>query len=404
MPPFAADDLLTIETLPADRDKPAWANLVAHVKSEAVPDQLRGPGLYALFLDHALFYIGLHVGDTADTMLPVLERWKLHVVGQTLRAKAISFSPGPLNTILQRLDPCGMTDDLAACLPQGRATDCRTAMPHKLLKGSHCTAQKAAFASSHWASLHPKDPNDLLKRITCLFQALPAGWDALLAGAEGKERGAWVREEWLRPAETTLVETFKPACNACVPIGTHRPDVDEGAVSEALETIFPPTLAPFDRAKYDARVAKRKPASRALVEAYAAPGMLADEDVLMLAEDEGVSRGELVFRRNLSQDGAAFVDALIADCPAPFEPYFTNTNDLRIRLGDAGPTLLRLTTAHGQLRCYNKASCDDCADLGLDASAVDGNPMKSMFTIDPASFAPSLLFAVAAKAADAVAR
>lgn len=403
MPPFAAQDLLSVREVAAHPNKPRWANLVAHIHVDPVPRDLCGPGLYALFLDGALFYIGLHVGADADPGLPVLERWKLHVVGQTLRAKAISFSPTPLNQVLRGPDASGLADDLAACLPNGRDTDCHAATPHPLLGGSHCTAQKAAFASAHWDSLCSAAPDALLARITCLFRPLPAGWEALLDGAAGRERGDWAREQWLRPAETALVEQFRPICNACIPIGTHHPGLDAGEVSAALETIFPAALPPFDRAVYDARVSRRRPAPRALVEAYAAPGTVADDHVAELAEDEGLSRGELAFRQRLSPAGTILVDALLDACPAPLEPYFTNVPDLRIRLGEAGRTLMMLRTARGQLHCFSKAEVAAVAALGLAAEPVQNDPMRSRVTLDPAAATPALLLAIAQAAAEAVA-
>lgn len=402
MPPFAAHDLLIAKEVDAHPNKPAWANLVASVSVDPVPQSLRGPGLYALFLDGALFYIGLHVGNDADPDLPVLERWKLHVVGQTLRAKAISFSPTPLNAMLRGEDTTGLVDDLAACLPNGRDTDCRTAMPHALLSGSHCTAQKAAFAGANWATLRNAAPDELLARITCLFRPLPAGWETLLAGAEGQERGEWVREAWLRPAETALVEQFRPVCNACIAIGSHHSGIPASDVSAALETIFPDDLQPFARTVYTERVARRRPAARALVEAYTAPGVEADDQVMALAEDEGLSRGEMAFRHKLSDAGIRLIDTLIDSCPAPLEVYFTNVPDLRIRLGEGGRTLLLLRTAGDRIHCFSKARVSACHALGIAAEPVSNDPMKSRFTFDPADVAPALLLGIAGAAAQAV--
>ena len=100
MPIYRASQLMKLRTVTPPDGKPDWANQIADVTVDRIPDDLCGPGLYALFLDGALFYIGLHVGEQAGADYSVLHRWVLHVVGQTMRSPRISFSRASLRRLL----------------------------------------------------------------------------------------------------------------------------------------------------------------------------------------------------------------------------------------------------------------------------------------------------------------
>ena len=398
MPTYPAAQLLKLRSVTPPADKPAWANQVADVIVDPVPTDLCGPGLYALFLDDSLFYIGLHVGEEAEPGYHVLHRWVLHVVGQTLRSPRISFSRGPLRRLLVGLPADPMTDALAACLPDGRNGDIAALTAHPLLAGSHCTAQKAAFAARHWTVFGPGNEAAMLDRVTCLFQPVASGWETRLEGAEGRERGAWVRERWLRPAETYLVSHFRPTCNAAIPLGTHEDGHGIAEVETAMATALPAVLPVFDRGTYDAHVARRRAAPAAVVAAYVGdPGEPIDAATVALAEEEGLGTGELEFRRKLTEQGRALIDAVRDGCPQACEMYFTEKPDLRVRMaGDRRP-LLTLSTAHGRLRCFTRADATTCRRLGHDAEPVGGDGMRASFYIDPAAaIAGDLLLLVGA--------
>lgn len=385
MPTYPATQLMTLRTVTPPAGKPEWANQIADVIVDPVPADLCGPGLYALFLDGELFYIGLHVGEEAEADYHVLHRWVLHVVGQTLRSPRISFSRRPLQRLFEVPGSWPMIDALADCLPGGRATEVLKVVGHPLLAGSHCTAQKAAFAARHWHAFGPGQEGSLLSRVTCVFQPVAADWETRLVGAEGRERGAWVRERWLRAAETDLVTRFRPACNAAIPLGTHRDGVQVAEVEAAMADTLSIALPAFDRGVYEAHVSRRRAAPASVVAAYvddlAEP---LDVSTVELAEEEGLGRGEFQFRRKLTGAGTAFIDALRDHCPTSCELYFTEKPDLRIRrVGERAP-LLTLSTARGRLRCFARSDVDVCRRLGVEAEPVISDGMQASFYIDPA--------------------
>ena len=385
MPTYSAAQLLSLRTVTPPVGKPEWANQVADVIVDPVPTDLCGPGLYALFLDGELFYIGLHVGEEAEASYHVLHRWVLHVVGQTLRSPRISFSRRPLQRLFDAVKTGPMIDALAACLPDGRSTDVMGVARHPLLAGSHCTAQKAAFAARHWDVFGPGREALLLDRVTCVFQPVAADWETRLAGAVGRERGAWARERWLRTAETDLVKRFRPACNAAIPLGLHRNGVSVAEVEAAMADKLSMGLPAFDRGVYEAHVSRRRAAPAAVVTAYVGdPAEPLDAATVTLAEEEGLGIGELQFRRKLSEAGTAFVDALRDNCPVSCELYFTEKPDLRIRWAGERAPLLTLSNARGRLRCFTRSDAQICRRLGLEAEPVLGDGMQASFYVDPA--------------------
>lgn len=396
MPLYTADQLMTLRTVATPAGKPDWANLVADVDHGPTPPELCGPGLYALFLNDALFYIGLHVGEHAEAEYSVLHRWMRHVVGQTMRSRETSFSRTSLRRLFDTQAGDPVSEGLAACLAEGRDTDLMALAGHPLLKGAHCTAQKAVFAARHWDVFAPGNEDTMLSRITCLFQPVAADWAERLGGAEERERGAWAREAWLRPAETELVNRFRPICNAAIPIGDHRDGVGVDEVATAMAAELPQVLPAFDRTAYAARVTARRAAPASVVEAYGDDARTAiDPEIADIAEEEGLSMGEQEFRRKSSEVGTLFLDQLRDQCPPSIEPYFTEVPDLRLRItGERKPRVI-LTTARGQFRCWTRMSVEVCQKLGFaDATIAGHDPLPVGFYIDPATTAPGAILAL----------
>ncbi len=394
MPAQIASELLTLHPAAVPQGKPVWANLVAKPTARAADAALCGPGLYALFLDGVLFYIGLHVGDQAAPDHSVMVRWHKHVVGQTLRSTQTSFARKGLRDMLDRLPHDPIADALAACLPNGRAQDLSPPFRHPLMKGSHCTLQKAAFAARYWDVFGPGNEATMLDRIQCLFVGVPAGWNDRLEGAIGKERGRWVRERWLRPVEMDLIDAFAPTCNSDVEVGTASNPVTPAEVEAAMIAGLAENAQPFDRRIFEDEILKPRLASRRRLEAYGIePGAEPlDPELAEAAIEDGISEEELALRSKWTPDQARYADALRDLLPSAFELYATGTPDLRVsRSGERRPLLL-LATAHGQLRCSTRLDVDTCRLLGFaDAAPVLNNTMGATFLIDPAVDAPGAL-------------
>lgn len=388
MPLYPASELLTLhpaKTVPPG--KPDWANLVARETAAAASDALCGPGLYALFLDGALFYIGLHVGNQAATDCSVMVRWHKHVVGHTLRSSHTSFSGRGLRETFDHLPDDPIAEALAACLPEGRAQDLSPPFRHPLVDGSHCTPQKAVFAARHWDVFGPGNEQAMLDRIQCLFVAVPAGWNDRLDGAVGKERGRWARSRWLRPVERDLIETFAPPCNSEIDPGTAPARVTPAEVEAAMIAGLTRNAQSFDRRIFDDEILNPRLASRKRLEAHGiepgAPPL--DAELIEEAIEDGISEEELTLRNRWTPDQARYADALRDMLSPAFELYATGIPDLRVtRAGERRPLLL-LATAHKQFRCSTRLDADTCRMLGFaDAKPVLNNTMGATFLLDPA--------------------
>lgn len=394
MPLHTASDLLTVEEGTAPTGKPAWANLAARPTPKAAGDALCGPGLYALFLDGVLFYIGLHVGEQAASTHSVLVRWHKHVVGHTLRSAHTSFSPKGLRATFDHLPDHPVADALAACLPAGRAQDLSPPFQHPLTQGSHCTPQKAVFAAKHWDIFGPGNEATMLDRVQCLFVGVPAGWNDRLTGAEGKERGRWARAKWVRPVERDLIERFRPVCNSEIDPGTAHDHVTPAEVEAAMIAGLSEKAQPFDRKIFEDEILKPRLVSRKQLDAYGIePGTApVDPELVEEAIEDGISEEELRLRALWTADQARYVDALRDMLPAAFELYATGTPDVRVTLAGERRPLLLLATARGQLRCSTRLDAETCRLLAFaDAVPVLNNMMGATFLIDPAVDAPGAL-------------
>jgi hypothetical protein len=383
---------MQIKEVPCRSGKPNWMNLRAHQKERHGHHiELRGPGIYGLFLDGNLFYVGLYKGLNVEPFGgSVIDRWKMHVTYHTLRAPEITFAPGQLNKILELSG--APTEGIADCLPAGRSTDCTRLSPldHPLvaLHGASCTYSKVRFATRHWDTLGSIKGSDLLDRISLFYQRIPDEQNVLLAGATARQQGDWVKEQWLRPVETELIREFLPICNQ------RRADERLGVRVEDLEAAVDRLLArPLEPFARNAAV-QDDPTDVSAPSSVAEP---CDEESV---EVDNMSIGEAGFRRRLSASGHVFVDAFLVGGAPGFQPYFTDNQDLRLRIGTLRSPLLTLSPAHGQLRCQTRASVEACQAIGFlaEPSSPGTGPMKASFYFDPGMTRPEALFAVAGAA------
>ncbi|WP_289016073.1 hypothetical protein [uncultured Methylobacterium sp.] len=428
---FSASDLFTLREVGSRQGKPAWANKRAYRQPrwKGVPEELAGPGIYALLLDNSLFYVGLFAGGIRDPFGgSVLDRWYKHITFQCMRAPEICFAPRELRKILAEIDgPVG--DDIARCLPDGRDTDCSSLDPdfHPLIAGRNgpsCTFRKARFASRHWRSIGPDaDPGDrILERMTCVYERIPEDGLSLslLEGSSEEERASWVKFRWLKPREAELIASLRPMCNFEIEPGTERSDIGaavaEAALAEALAKPLEAFAAGVRKAGQSTSArASDRPDGEAWADSDRNAGVVAGSDPDYDLEGEAVealterdtSAGEVRFRNRLSPAGEALTAEVERECPTMFSTQFTATPDFRVKLkmpdGRTERVLLRLSTSNGLLRGESLAGAAACRALGLQAEGLIGATMKSVFHVDPAIHGASVLFAVAGAATQALA-
>lgn len=380
---YRADDLFTLRETTPIPGKPAWMNLRAMRRPEwrGEPSALTGPGLYGVFLDDSLFYIGLYAGKAERPFGgSVLDRWYKHATHHTLREPGIVFARTQLERIVAELN-AGPGIEIRACFESARDTS-----PLLATKGGSCTFNKVRFAARHWETLGPGNEAALLGRLSFVYHQLPRDWEARLDVPAGTTPSRWVKREWLRAAEKALIRDFKPFCNAETRLGTERDGIGPDAVAEHIAAL----LSPLD-----------------WLEATVTPSI---EEALVDAEfdedDADISAGEQAFRNRISLEGEAFLDDLNEHCPCGMSFDYTATPDLRIYLNQpARRVLMTLAPRKNDiLRCETQASAIACSALGFDAEALEDATVAARFGFDLAKRDFADLIAVAGAAAQALAK
>lgn len=345
---FRASDLFTLHQVLAVEGKPDWMNLRTRRRPQwrGEPPALTGPGLYGMFYEDQLVYVGLYAGRRDHPFGgSVLDRWHKHAVYQTLRAPEVVFARSQLDRILRDLDGAAVAD------MRGLAGGGGLVEQH----GGSCTFEKARFASRHWAQLGPGKDKDLLDRLSFAYHQLPRDWVRQVAPIEGQSASDWVKRQWLRRAEASLISAFAPTCNSGVE-PTHGPPIDHQTFLDFAAALFAGDPA--------------------------APVACSPIDEMPAANDD-MSPGERTFRTRLGEAGETLVEDLQRRCPSSMSIGFTDTPDLRIYLNQPRRVLVTLAPrASGKLSCVTLASVATCARLGLEAKAVEG-VMHAQFVFDP---------------------
>lgn len=348
--------------MPPVDGKPAWMNLRARRRPEwrGEPPALTGPGLYGMFFDGALVYVGLYAGRRDHPFAgSVLDRWHKHAVYQTLRAPEVVFARGQLDRILNELDGAALAD-----LRAGAASEA-------LLEqhGGSCTFEKARFALGHWADLGPGNEDTLLDRLSFAYHQLPRDWAQRVAPIEGQSASGWVKREWLRRAEAALIEDFAPVCNSGVEPVSGRAIDPQTFLAQAAMLLSDGAALPVAGPSLDE------------------PG------------DDEMTSGERSFRTRLGEAGEILLGDLQRRCPSAMTIGFTDTPDLRVYLNHPRRVLMTLAPrASETLACATLASATTCARLGFEAKAIQGT-MRAQFVFDPARQDGSDLLAIAGAAA-----
>lgn len=383
---YTASDLFKLrETLPV-AGKPTWMNLRAIVRPEwrGEPEAMTGPGVYGVFLDGNLFYIGLYAGK-ADRPFggSVLERWRKHATYHILRAPEVVFAKSQLNRIVTELT--GPAVDIASCVALEMDA---TRSPLVERNGSSCTFNKARFAAQRWQTLRPGNEDTLLDKISFVYRQLPRSWDLRREVVEGERASQWVKRHWLRPVEKALIEAFNPICNSETIPGTERDGIEPNEVERMIEELF----------NRDAKTGRAREACSYAAESANVSTDTPSDD----AEGEGdATFGEIKFRARLSPDGEALIEDLSARCPRGMMIGFTDTPDVRLYASQPRRRVLLTMSARadGLINCRTLASVAVCRVLGFDAQEERDGPMKAGFTLNPTAVDVTDIVAIAGAAA-----
>lgn len=324
-------EICSIRLDEADNGMPQWANLVGGniLADSSSAGDLAGGGVYACFWDDALIYIGSFVGPDGDPFGGhVVDRIYKHVMGFTLRARALGFSKGPLRSIIDNLD-----HPIARDLQVARQTN------HRLEGGSiKATYNKARFAARHWEELRDATPEALFERFSFAYRRVkPVG--------NPVHDKHLVKEVWIKPIERSLIRRFEPICNTEFRAGPDGPHADLDIVAEAFEPLF-------------ARPLPESGLTSSPVPVVAIPSCESNED-----GDDG---GE------------------ITPADSRWQEYYTDDGQLRVRAvpsrdGAMGRTLL-YRESNKRIICL--ASSDRLAAARIEAQPVRRGPLVSSVAVD----------------------
>jgi hypothetical protein len=101
---YFADDIFTIDLVTPFPGMPSWTNLNFRKKNSENHKIFYGPGIYAIFFEKYLIYIGKFLGKKGDPFAGDIreERWRKHLGTISIRDRNISFSPRTLEEIRKK--------------------------------------------------------------------------------------------------------------------------------------------------------------------------------------------------------------------------------------------------------------------------------------------------------------
>ncbi len=343
---FAAADLVIAELGPPRNGNPAWLNVILGGQTRLAPVvsvALGGSGLYAIFLDGLLVYIGVFVGPALNLRggSVLRTRWVRHVGTMTMRGQRVSLRANVRSLL------AGVGSQPLAALAAAFANP---AAALHTPQGMEMAARKVRFAASNWATFSGPI-GKTLDRIQFGYLRLGpedvAGFakKALLSGRLGA-------------VEKTLVERFRPplntAHNPCpLPVTAGVEEVLTAMTEELAKALAGTATAPVS-------VEETDPADHVLDELPANTLTLADE----LAAVVGRTAGLIL--------------------------YYTHGGN-EIRLGpDTGTRrherpylVLRVKKRGGSFRAYSTLPVDEACTLGFKASERHDGTMECTFPVAP---------------------
>lgn len=212
---FTAAEIFDLETHSPAPGAPRFLNL------DFKPKQSRkemfdghGPGIYSIFFEDKLIYVGLFANTSSDiTRL----RWQRHLQTLSLRGRNVGMSEATFQALLQDGRFQAMKTGFSQANPEWVVKD----------RGFQTTVNRARFAADHWSEFQNFTPHTLGKfafkflRYSDGTLLAPERWKTLLTGVE-----------------TSLVRALQPCCNSAVEgpsiINAQRASFVEAFVLEQL--------------------------------------------------------------------------------------------------------------------------------------------------------------------------
>ncbi|UEM18461.1 hypothetical protein JL100_015170 [Skermanella mucosa] len=155
-----------------------------------------GPGIYALFFDEGLIYIGKYRGRKNNPFSGDVSRfrWDKHLGTFTMRGRNVSLPPTVLERVLATFSG-DLIDQIGRGAPETIERD----------RGMVAGFKRVRFALENWQAFSRLDKETLARFTAVYVRVLPS--PDLSAGNTEEIRAA------VSAAETTLIREFLPVCN-----------------------------------------------------------------------------------------------------------------------------------------------------------------------------------------------
>lgn len=377
---YYAKDYLTYRIVEPKPYLPNFANLTVRRLNGGDAGDFAGPGIYGVFHDDELFYVGLYAGNQhAPFGGTVFDRWARHIICHIVRAPDLRFARSSWVTILN--EPNSATcNALAACLPQGWNAN-NLPHDHRLFVSPNCTLNKVRFVDKHPELLSQK-PSELIEHFSFVYVQWPREAENWLDPA-APVPSRWVKAHWLASIETKLITELRPICNAQTPSGEERTDVDTAEFEKILTTAMKNKVAELA-------------AARGVL-----PGVAPQEDPALIEPDEQDEEelneeafADRVFVSGYNQ-GYDLTNNLRMNCPPEWDVYCTATPDIRIALTQPIDGTSVLLTLSPNMRGKTEASREECKALGITVLNVTRERLCTKFQFDPGRHGPDHLFKLA---------
>jgi len=315
---FRVSELFSISQIGSLPGNPAWADMKFPLLISG-SENFKGPGVYALFFDDRLIYVGKFLGRKTNPFLGNIARarWEKHIGSMTLRSRAISFSKTSLQRILDESEEMPVSAI--------RLADHPTLLRDR---GTLSTFNRYRFACQHW-DLFSQLNETHLKRFQFMYVRLRP-IDAILG------QGTDFIRNLISKVENQLVLELKPYCNAVVADSSYPSPHTVASVRAKVESTLQAEIETISAA---IPVASKKQAARSKISSIPSDQNLNDAQV---NDGEPRSAEEIFFERLESAPEAAytFIESLLAAFSEnlSFEVHFTYTSvaDLRIRFFGSG--------------------------------------------------------------------
>lgn len=205
-----------------------------HIHARHGRTPITGPGIYGLYFDGALIYIGKYQGTKADVFGGDIaeQRWWKHIASITLRGHRLSIARRTIHAI---------ANEQAAVVEDSPVAHALRAVGTGLSTDRGCSSgyNRVRFAIQHWSSFDQDghwDSGQVLSRFTFVYVRFdPRAGTAANAGFSLAPDTIRRR---VSAVEHQLIRSYAPPCNNETKWGTVAPTISMAAFAEAIHTEF----------------------------------------------------------------------------------------------------------------------------------------------------------------------